>query len=155
MPESWSTRLERFGFNLFPALWCSGASITYIADDHREVRLRLPLSWRTRNYFGTIFGGSMYSATDPIYAVMLHRVLGKGFIIWDKAASIRYKKPGRSTLYAQFKLEDEEVDAIQRELETRASTDCVYTVDLKDRQGVVHATVQKTVYIRRTRERAA
>jgi hypothetical protein len=36
-------------------------------------------SWRTRNYVGTIFGGSMYSAVDPIYMVMLTRRLGKDY----------------------------------------------------------------------------
>jgi acyl-coenzyme A thioesterase PaaI-like protein len=149
MPESWRTRLERFGFNLFPAVFSTGATITYIANDYREVRLRLPLTWRTRNYVGTIFGGSMYSAVDPIYMVMLYRVLGRDYVIWDKAASIRFKKPGRSTLFAQFRLEETEIQAIQRELKTQAAVDRVYTVDLTDALGVVHATVEKTVYVRR------
>jgi acyl-coenzyme A thioesterase PaaI-like protein len=149
MPESWRTKLERFGFNLFPAVFSTGATITYISSDYREVRLRLPLTWRTRNYVGTIFGGSMYAAVDPIYMVMLYRVLGHGYVIWDKAASIRFKKPGRSTLFAQFKLEDAEIQAIRAELEQRPSVDRVYTVDLTDAHGVVHATVEKTVYVRR------
>jgi acyl-coenzyme A thioesterase PaaI-like protein len=153
--ESWRTTLERFGFNLFPALWCTGATVTYIASDHREVHVRLPLSLRTRNYFGTIFGGSMYAATDPIYAVMLHRVLGRQYTIWDKAGSIQYKKPGRTTLYAKFRLEDEEIHAIKNDLEARASTNRVYTVDLIDASGVIHATVEKTVYIRRPRQAVA
>ncbi len=147
MPESWRTRLERIGFNLFPAIFGTGMSITYIASDHREVRIKLPLSWRTKNYLGTIFGGSMYAATDPIYVVMLYRVLGPGYTVWDKAATINFKKPGRSTLYAQFRLEDEEIAAIRRDLETRRSTNRVYDVKLTDRHGVVHATVEKTVYI--------
>jgi acyl-coenzyme A thioesterase PaaI-like protein len=149
MPESWRTRLERFGFNLFPAVFSTGATITYIANDYREVRLRLPLTWRTRNYVGTIFGGSMYSAVDPIYMVMLYRVLGRDYVIWDKAATIRFKKPGRSTLFAQFRLEETEIQTIQRELKTQAAVDRVYTVDLTDALGVVHATVEKTVYVRR------
>jgi acyl-coenzyme A thioesterase PaaI-like protein len=149
MPESWRTRLERFGFNLFPAVFSTGATITYIANDYREVRLRLPLTWRTRNYVGTIFGGSMYSAVDPIYMVMLYRVLGRDYVIWDKAATIRFEKPGRSTLFAQFRLEETEIQTIQRELKTQAAVDRVYTVDLTDALGVVHATVEKTVYVRR------
>lgn len=47
MPESLRTRLARWGFNLFPAYWGTGARITYIADDYREIRVALPLSWRT------------------------------------------------------------------------------------------------------------
>ncbi len=64
MPESWRTRLARWGFNWFPAYLATGAHITYIASDWHEVRIRLPLIWRTRNYVGTMFGGSMYGAVD-------------------------------------------------------------------------------------------
>ena len=67
MSESFKSRLTRWGFNLFPAYWGTGAAITYIDDSWREVRIKLPLTWRTRNYVGTLFGGSMYGAIDPIY----------------------------------------------------------------------------------------
>jgi len=71
IPETWRTRLLRWGFNIFPAYWGTGGRITSIAPDWHEVRVRVPLSWRTRNYVGTIFGGSLYGAVDPIYMVML------------------------------------------------------------------------------------
>ncbi len=71
MPESIRTTLMRWGFNLFPAYRGTGGRITYIAADWREVRVTLPLNWRTGNYVGTIFGGSMYGAVDPLYMVML------------------------------------------------------------------------------------
>ena len=82
MSESWFTRLERIGFNFFPAMFGTGATVTYIASDYREVRMRLPLSWRTRNYVGTIFGGSIYAATDPSYMVMHYKLLGSNYIIY-------------------------------------------------------------------------
>jgi len=59
------------------------------------VRIRLPLIWRTRNYVGTIFGGSLYGAVDPIYMIMLIKALGPDYIVWDKAATIRFLRPGR------------------------------------------------------------
>lgn len=149
MGESWRSRIYRWGFSHFPAYWGTGASITYIAGDWREVRVKLPLKWRTRNYVGTIFGGSMYGAVDPIYMIMLIRCLGPDYIVWDKAATIRFKKPGRSTLYAQFKLDDAELAAIRRETENVRLLDRIYTVELKDAQGVVHAVIEKTLYIRR------
>src|SRR5437870_12176193 len=102
MPESLAARFLRWQINFCPAYRGTGASVTYIADDFREVRVRLPLSWRTRNLVGTIFGGSLYGAVDPIYMIMLVRVLGREFIVWDKAAEIRFRKRGRSTLCATF-----------------------------------------------------
>ncbi|HEY7975525.1 MAG TPA: DUF4442 domain-containing protein, partial [Ktedonobacterales bacterium] len=71
MAESWRTRRTRWQFNLSPVYRSTGATITYIAADWRETRIKLPLRLRTRNYVGTIYGGSMYAAVDPFYMVML------------------------------------------------------------------------------------
>lgn len=148
-PESRKTRLLRLGFNFFPALRRTGGRLTYIAPDEGEVCLKLPLNWTTRNYVGTLFGGSMYAAVDPIYMVMLTRRLGPGYLVWDKAASIEFKKPGRSTLYARFVVGDDELAAIKAELVTQRSVLRHYAVDLVDDEGVVHATIKKTLYIRK------
>ncbi len=139
----------RWGFNLFPAYRGTGARITYIAADFREVRVRLPLSWRTRNYVGTIFGGSLYGAVDPIYMIMLIKILGPGYVVWDKSATIRFLRPGRRTLFARFVLDEEEIQTIRRLAAEKPSTDRVYSVDLADKKGVVHASIEKTIYIRR------
>ena len=126
-----------------------GGRVTYIASDFREVRVRLPLSWRTRNYVGTIYGGSLYGAVDGVYMVMLIRILGPEYIVWDKAATIRFRKPGRSTLFARFVVTDEEIATVQRLAAESPSIDRRYTIDLADAQGTVHATVEKTIYIRK------
>lgn len=149
MTESLRTRLRRWGFNLFPAFRGTGAWLTYLADDFREVRLRIPLSWRTRNYVGTIYGGSMYSAVDPIYMIMLMRIIGSHYEVWDKAASIRFLEPARETLYARFLLPVEETEAIRSALEEAPSTDRRYEVELRSEEGVVHARVEKLVHVRR------
>jgi hypothetical protein len=149
MPESFKTRMYRLGFNFFPAYRGTGARIIYIADDWQEVRIKLPLNWRTRNYVGTIYGGSMYGAIDPIYMVMLIKILGKEYVVWDKAASIRFRKPGTRTLLAKFVLTDEEISAVKDSLSSAPSIERIYLVELVDAEGVVHASVDKTVYIRR------
>ena len=149
MPESWATRRMRWMFNFFPAYRGTGARITYISDDLREVRVKLPLSWRTRNYVGTIFGGSLYGSVDPMYMIMLIRLLGPKYIVWDKAASIRFRKPGRSTLFATFKIDDAELATVREIAEKGEPFDRVYNVDLVDGDNVVHASIEKTIYIRK------
>lgn len=94
MAESLRTRLWRWGFNCFPAYRGTGGRVTYIAADWREVRIKLPLNWRTRNYVGTTFGGSLYGAVDPFYMIMLIKLLGPDYIVRDKAAAILFRKPG-------------------------------------------------------------
>jgi acyl-coenzyme A thioesterase PaaI-like protein len=148
MPESWKSRLTRWSLNLIPAFRGSGGRLTYVAADFSEVRLALPLSWRTRNYVGTMFGGSMYASVDPIYMVMLIKRLGPAYVVWDKSATIRFLKPGRGTLRAQFRVDDSELALIRSELANVSSLDRIYQVELVDSAGVVCAAIEKTLYIR-------
>ena len=111
MRESLKTILFRLAFNLWPCYRGSGGRVRFVAADWSEVRVRLPLSWRTRNYVGTIYGGSLYAAVDPFYMLMLIHRLGPGYEVWDKAATIRFRKPGRSTLTARMALPEGEEEA--------------------------------------------
>ena len=152
MAESLRTRLMRWGFNWFPAFRGTGGRITYISKDFSEIRIRLPLNRQTRNYVGTIFGGSMYAAVDPLYMVMLIQRLGRDYLVWDKAATIRFLKPGRETLYATFRISDAELDAIRTLAAASPSIDRDYTVELITADGTVCARIDKTIYIKRKTE---
>ena len=54
---------------MWPCMRGMGGRVTYIAPDWSEIRVRLRLKLRTRNYVGTIFGGSLYGSV--IGAVLL------------------------------------------------------------------------------------
>jgi len=149
MRESLRTRLSRWAYNWFPAYRGTGARITHIAGDWSEVRIRLPLSWRTRNYVGTIFGGSLYGAVDPIYMIMLIKRLGPDYVVWDKAAEIRFRRPGREALYAEFGVSEAELEAIRAEVGAAGRAEREYTVELRSAAGVVHASCRKLLSIRR------
>lgn len=114
-----------------------------------EVHIKLPLWWRTRNYVGTIFGGSLYASVDPFYMLMLIQCLGPNYTVWDKAASIRFRRPGRATLYAVFLIDQSLVDEIRRELDSTDKLDRRFTIELKDAAGEVHAIIEKTVNVRK------
>jgi hypothetical protein len=148
MPETWRTRLARWGLNLFPAYRGTGGRLTYIAGDWSEVRVRLPLNWRTRNYVGTIFGGSIYGAVDPVYMVMLIKLLGPEYVVWDKAATIRFRRPGRETLFAVFRVAPEDLAQIRQAVRDTGKTEREFAVDLVNAAGVVHASCQKVLSIR-------
>ena len=149
MRESLKTRLMRWGFNLFPAYRRTGARITYIASDLREVRIRLPLNWKTKNYVGTLFGGSMFGATDGVHMVMLIKLLGPDYAVWDKTTTIRFQHPARTTVYARITLDENELDSIRNELADSPKLDRVFQVDWTDDAGNVHASVEKTIHVRR------
>lgn len=147
MPESFRSKTFRWGFNFFPAYRGTGGRVIYIADDWHEVRVKLPLNWRTRNYVGTTYGGSIYGAIDPIYMLMLMRILGPEYVVWDKAAKVRFRKPGKSTLFADFELARNEIAEIKELAENFKSIDRIYNLELKDALGTVHAEIEKTLYI--------
>ena len=96
IPERWRPAALRLGLNWFPAYRATGARLIHVSADLKQVVVRLPLqSVSRKNGAGTMFGGSLYSATDPIYALLLAANLGPDYIVWDKSAAIRYRKPGR------------------------------------------------------------
>lgn len=146
-------RTFRFLSRFFPAYRGTGGRITHVAPDWTEVRIKLPLNLRTRNYVGTIYGGSMYGAVDPFHMIMLIHLMGPDYVVWDRSATIRFKRPGRTTLYASCMIPPGEVDEIKRILDAQDKVDRTYAVELVDKSGVVHAVVENTVHIARRKPR--
>ena len=147
LSPSWRARMVRLGFNLHPAFRGSGGRVVHVGRDLRHIRIALPLSWKTRNIVGSLYGGSLFAITDGAHPMMLMAALGDGYIVWDKAASIRYRKPGYTTLYADFVLTQADLEAIRDQLARTPELERTFTVELKDADGVVHAVVERTVYI--------
>lgn len=147
-PESGRTRIARWLFNLFPAYRGTGARIRYIAADYLYVHVAIPLSWRTRNYVGTTFGGSLYGAADPVYMVMLIKNLGPDFSVWVREGRIRYLRPGRGTLHAHFALSAEEIAAIREEARSGGAVKRLFETNLVDEDATPHAVVEQVLYVR-------
>lgn len=147
IPAAWRPTLARLGLNWFPAYRATGARIVHVSRDLKHVVVRLPLTRRTRNGAGTLYGGSLYSATDPIFAMLLAMNLGRDYVVWDKAASIRYRRPGRGTLHAAFTITDADIAVIRETVEREGQCDRTFSVEFRDGQGAVHVEIDKTVYI--------
>jgi len=76
------------------------------------------------NAFGTHFGGSLYAMCDPHYVLLLVALLGPDYMIWDKAATIEFLKPGRGTVTAVFEWSEEQVETetLQKSIAEAAPT---------------------------------
>ncbi|MCB0386418.1 MAG: DUF4442 domain-containing protein [Bdellovibrionales bacterium] len=147
--ESLESKLWRIGGNWFPAYRRSGARITFVAADFREVHIHLPSNFTTRNHMGITWGGGLYSAIDPIYGVMLYKILQRKYQVIDKSAHIQFKKPARTDLQGRFKLDDEEIIAIKNELSKQRKVERTYWVELVDELGNIHVKCEKVLVIRR------
>src|SRR5262249_55481589 len=126
--------------NFWPPLLGAGIRVRRMQPDMKAIDVEMKLRWWNRNYVGTHFGGALYAMTDPFYMVMLIYNLGPGFIVWDKAATIRFRKPGRGTVRAEFRLSENQIDDIRARLE---KLEPLFTVEVKDENGVVIAEVEK------------
>jgi len=141
--------LFRRGLNLWPPFRGAGVKVLRVSADYREIDVRLRLRLLNRNYFGTQFGGSLYSMTDPFHALMLFRNLGTDYIVWDKAGSIRYLKPGRGDVFAYFRLDGADVETAREATATGDKYEPTFGVDIVDAEGVTIAVVEKTLHVRR------
>jgi hypothetical protein len=135
--------------NIYAPFLGAGIRIKRLALDWKEIDVEMKLRWWNANYVGTHYGGSLYSMTDPFFMVMLIENLGKDYIVWDKSATIRFKKPGRGTVSASFRLSDQQIQEIKQALTTEKKIERIFAVEVKDESGTVIAEVEKLLHIRR------
>lgn len=144
--EDRRSRMWRFGVNVWPCIWCTGSRVRFVSSDFKELHLTLTLNIRTRNRVGTVFGGSIYSSVDPYFMLMFMQILGKNFVVWDKAAAFKFVRPVSGPIKCRFLISDELVADVKHHIELRGE----YTFDLplhyEDNDGKVYATFTKTIY---------
>ena len=136
-------------FSMYAPFIGAGIKIKYIAKDFSRVEVEMPLTWYNGNYVGTHFGGSLYAMTDPFYMFMIMNRLGREYIVWDKGANIRFRKPGKGRVKAIFELTDTEFEEIKRKVDEQGKFDFIKSVEVLNNDGEVVAEVEKTIYLKR------
>lgn len=144
MSRRWLLRMMSF----YPPFLGAGIRVR-VTPDLRTFEARMGLRWWTRNYIGTQYGGSLYSMCDPFFMLILVEALGRGYIVWDKQASIRFRRPGRGAVRATFHIPQERVEEIRAAADRDGKVQPVFRVDVVDEQGEVVAEVEKLLYVRK------
>ncbi len=140
---------------IYPPNLGAGIEVTRISDDFSIIEVRMKLRWWNRNYVGSHFGGSLYSMCDPYFMLMLLDQLGSDFIVWDKAATIRFRRPGRGTMSATFRISPEEVEAIRQDAIRDGVVEPTFTARVEDQDGQLVAEVEKLLYVRPKNRRSS
>ena len=135
--------------NVYPPYLGAGVRVRELDALTFEVSMALR-PWN-RNYFGTHFGGSLYSMCDPFFALILARALGPDYVVWDKAATIRFRKPGKGRVSAHFAIAAERVEQIRAEAASSRKLEPTFQAEVRDEAGAVVAEVDKHLYVRKTR----
>ncbi|UTV28494.1 DUF4442 domain-containing protein [Photobacterium atrarenae] len=142
-------KLVKFALNLWPPFWGAGIKIVQISDDYRRVTVRLKLRWWNKNANRTQYGGSIFSLTDPIYALMLMGILGREYYVWDKQAEINFIKPGNTDLTAEFVISDERVQEIRQATQYGEKYFPEFVVNVNDARGEMVSQIRRVLYIRK------
>jgi acyl-coenzyme A thioesterase PaaI-like protein len=159
-PSPWRRILSRFPkhrlfrlFGFYPPYLGAGVRVREVSPDLRSLTVEMPLRPWNRNYVGTHFGGSLYSLADPWFMLILMEQLGDGYVVWDKAASIKFVKPGRGTVRAHFEVPAERIAEIRAEADRAGRAEPLFKVAIRDGDGDVVAEVEKRLSVK-TREAA-
>lgn len=135
--------------NFYPPYLFSGIKVIQYDKQFTYFKVRLKLTWYNRNLVGTAFGGSLYAMCDPFYMFILMINLGKEYIVWDKAASIDFIKPGKGTVYAEFSIPKEDISKIREEVEKEGKKVFTFPCKVVDQHGKTIALLRKDVYVRK------
>ena len=134
-------------FNISPMYRRTNARLIDVSEDIHRVKIKISLNYKNRNYMGTMFGGSMLSATDPIYMIQLLQILGDDYVVWDKSTNIRFKKPANQHCYAIFEFTTEEINQIKNDVLQHNEINLVKNLSIESKSKNVYAVVEKTIYI--------
>jgi len=134
--------------SLYPPYLGAGVRVRASAD-LRTFEVRMGLRFWNRNYVGTHFGGSLYAMCDPFFMLILIEHLGRDYVVWDKAATIRFRRPGKGRVRATFHIPEERVAEIRAAADRDGKVEPVFRVDVVNDQGEVVAEVEKLLYVRR------
>jgi acyl-coenzyme A thioesterase PaaI-like protein len=135
----------------WPPYLGAGVRVVRMDRDFRAIDVEMKLRFWNKNYFGTHFGGSLYSMTDPFLALMLVENLGKDYIVWDKAAAIQFKKHGVGRVRVEFRMTPKQIESIRTQLQESRKVEPVFNLSVLDEGGEVVAEIEKTLYVRRKR----
>lgn len=142
--------VERFLplMNLYPPYVGAGIRVRVLPGTPFAVESTMKLGPANQNFMGTHFGGSLYAMCDPFFAFILIQALGDGFTVWDKAASIRFRRPGVGRVRAEFRIDAERIDAIREEARRTGKSEPVLETVVTGEGGEVVAEVEKVVWVK-------
>lgn len=146
-----SENMLKWAIRFYPPLFFQRIWVKKFDKDFRGVEVKIGKSLLNTNYNQSIFGGTIFAASDPFYALLFDQILKRRGLktrVWLKSAEIKYLKPGRSNLYFTIKLSDQAIDEAEHILRTAGKFVKAYPIEIVNDHGEICASVMNEVYIR-------
>ncbi len=144
--KMWWLRLR---LNLLPAYFRTGGKITYISPEMNEIHVKFPAKWHTKGFGGILQGNTIYGAAEPIYSMILHQLLGKDYVIFNRKSEITYKKPAKTEVFAKFCINPSIFIKIKNMVDRKQEYDFSFSVKIQDEWEETYAEIQQDIYIAR------
>ena len=147
-----SENILKWGMRLYPPLLLQRIWIQNIDDGFKGADVKINRSLITLNFGKAIFGGTIYTATDPFYAMLFGQILkhkGYHISIWLKGASIQFLRPGRTDLHYRISITDEMIDEVEEILNKKGVFVKSYSIEIYSKTGDLYAIAKNEIYIRK------
>ena len=135
--------------NWYPPYIGAGIKLKKVNQDKTRMEVELRKTWFNKNLFGTHFGGSLYSMCDPFYVFIVHNYLGRGYVVWDKSAEIKFIKPGTGKVRAIFEISQEKLLQLKDEVDSVGKQTAIFETVITNESDELVAKVRKEIYMRK------
>jgi hypothetical protein len=135
----------------YPPMFFQRIWVKKIHKGFTGAEIKINRSLFTTNLGSSIFGGTIFSATDPFYALLFGQLMQrKGFkiTVWLKSAEIEYIKPGRTDLHYTILISEEMIGEAEKVLKEEGKFIKTYPIEIFDASGELCAMALNEVYIR-------
>ena len=149
-PDLQPKELQRM-LNLWFPFFVNRIQIISITEDFHEMEVRLKHSFWNRNPNKSVWGGSITSALDPFFPIMMKQILLKRGIVTDfysKAVNVQFIKMVKSNVTFQFSISEEEVALAEKELNQNRKYEGWHSADGIDNKGNICVNGCVQVYLR-------
>ena len=137
--------------NLYPPFLFGRIRVKYVSDDFQHIQVIVRKSLFNKNLSRSVFGGTMFAAADPFYALMYWQNFAHQFKqkvkVWLKSAEIQYRKPAMTDLTLDFRITQADVEEAKQAIESKGKYTKIHEVELIDKEGKVSALVKLEPYV--------
>ena len=141
----------RWMLNLWFPFLVNRIQIISIAEDFHEIQVKLKHSFWNRNPNKSIWGGSITSALDPFFPIMMKQILLKRGIttnFYSKAVNVQFIKMVKSNVTFQVSISGEEVALAEKELDQNGKYKGWHSANGIDIKGNICVNGRVQIYLR-------
>lgn len=135
----------------YPPLFFQRIWVKQVHKGFTGIAVKVNRSLFTTNLGNSIFGGTIFAATDPFYALLFGQLMQrKDFrvTVWLKSAQIQYLLPGRTDLHFTIVITEAMITEAAEALRQEGKFIKAYPIEIFNTSGELCATVLNEIYIR-------